>query len=41
MKKKKKKNLIITNQYGVPIKESLFCKVCLFFADTPKSAERK
>lgn len=29
-----------THQYGVPMKESLLCKVLLFFADTPKSATR-
>lgn len=28
-----------TNQYGVPMNESRFCIVCLFFAETPKSAE--
>lgn len=28
----------LTHQYGVPMKESLLCKVLLFFADTPKSA---
>jgi hypothetical protein len=28
-------------QYGVPINVSCFCIVNLFFADTPKSAEKK
>lgn len=27
-----------THQYGVPMKESLLCRVLVFFADTPKSA---
>ena len=27
-----------TYQYGVPMKESLFCRTLAFFADTPKSA---
>lgn len=27
-----------THQYGVPMKESLLCKVLVFLADTPKSA---
>lgn len=29
---------LFTYQYGVPMKESLLCRVLLFFADTPKSA---
>jgi len=28
-----------THQYGVPMKESLLCRVLVFFADTPKSAK--
>lgn len=31
----------MTHQYGVPMKESLLCKVLVFLADTPKSAERR
>lgn len=30
-----------THQYGVPMKVPLLCKVFVFFADTPKSAEEK
>jgi len=30
-----------TNQYGVPMKEVLLCFICVFFADTPKSAGTK
>jgi len=26
-------------QYGVPINESLFCRLFAFFAETPKSAK--
>lgn len=29
---------MMTHQYGVPMKESLLCKVLVFLADTPKSA---
>lgn len=32
---------MMTHQYGVPMKESLLCKVLVFLADTPKSAERR
>ena len=28
-------------QYGVPINESRLCRVFVFLADTPKSAEKK
>lgn len=31
----------MTHQYGVPMKESLLCKVLVFLADTPKSAESR
>lgn len=34
------KGLCLTHQYGVPMKESLLCRVLVFFADTPKSATR-
>lgn len=30
-----------THQYGVPMKESLLCRVLVFLADTPKSAAKK
>lgn len=33
--------LLFTYQYGVPMKESLLCRVLVFFADTPKSAASK
>ena len=31
-------NVVASYQYGVPIKESLFCLVRVFLAETPKSA---
>lgn len=31
-------SVMMTHQYGVPMKESLLCKVLVFLADTPKSA---
>lgn len=30
-----------THQYGVPMKESLLCKVLVFLAETPKSAAKE